>query len=89
MSFDDEESFKEAAGSLHFNNFSRDTNTLAFQRVELESTSCSMPPHGGNEDISISFYNSPSETNELRRVGSSSSLNTPLQRSETIDILAT
>ena len=82
LSFDDEESFKEAAGSLYFNNPPSDPNTRAFQRVELGSTSCNMSPHGRNEDTSISFNNSesPGDTNELRRVGSSS--NTPPQGSE-------
>ena len=46
LSFDDEESFKEAAGSLIFNNSPSDPDSL--QGVESSS---GMPPQGRNEDI--------------------------------------
>ena len=79
LSFDDEESFKEAVGSLIFNNPPSDPNTT-LQR-ELESSS-SMPPHERNEGICSN--NPPSDPNLLWRVGSSNS-NTPHQeRSEVI-----
>ena len=48
LSFDDEESFKEAVGSLHFNNPPSDPNSL--QRVESSS---SMPPQERKEDSSF------------------------------------
>ena len=82
LSFNDEESFKDAVGSLLFNNPPSDPNTTP-QRVELESSSTSsIPPHERNEDI---YLNNPSsDPNLLWRVGSSNS-NTPHQeRSEVI-----
>ena len=45
LSFD--ESFKEAAGSLHFDNPLSDPNTLALQRVGSSSST----PQERNEDI--------------------------------------
>ena len=39
LSFDDTESFKEAAGSLRFNNSPSDPDT------SIATTSSSMPPH--------------------------------------------
>ena len=87
LSFNDEESFKGAVGSLLFNNPPSDPNTTP-QRVELESSSsnCSMPPYERNEDIN----NPPSDPNSLRRVGSSNSNTAAHQeRSEVIDALAT
>ena len=71
LSFD-EESFKEAVGSLHFNTPPSDPNSL--QRVE----SSSMPPQEKNEDSSSSFinptsYSDPNIILEVRRVGSTSS----------------
>ena len=74
LSFDDEESFKEAAGSLLFNNPPSDPNSLALRRAGVSS---SMLPHEGNEDIC--FNNSLSDLNSLQQVGSgtSSNLNTP------------
>ena len=78
LSFDDEESFKEAAGSLRFNNPPSDPDSL--QRVG----SSSMPPEEKNEDTD----NPPSDPNiilEVWRVpvGSVTTGSTPLQeRSE-------
>ena len=69
LSFDDEESFKEAAGSLRFNNSSSDPNTLALQRVE-SSSSTSMAPQERNENICLNNLNLPSDPNTLRRVES-------------------
>ena len=83
LSFDDEESFKEAAGSLRFNNPPSDPDSLQ----GVGSSSSSMPPQERNEDIC--FDNPPSDPNiilEVRRVpvgSSSGSLSTSSQeRSE-------
>ena len=58
MSFDDKESFMEAAGSLRFNNLQSDPNTHPSQRV-------------GTEDIGFNNRsNDPITT--LQRMGSSS-----------------
>ena len=67
LSFDDEESFKEAVGSLRFNNPPSDPNTL--QQMG------SMVPQDSERDEDICFNNSPSDlpVNILRRVGSTSS----------------
>ena len=74
-SFDDEESLKEDAGSLHFNDPPSDLNTLALQRV---GSSSSMPPQERNEDIC--FNNSLSDPNTIRQLGvGTSSSSTPLQ----------
>ena len=83
LSFDDEESFKEAVGSLRFNNPPSDPNSL--QQVESSS---SMPPQERNEDIC--FDSPPSDSNIILQVqrepvtmGSSSGGSTPPQeRSE-------
>ena len=62
LSFDDEESFKEAAiGSLNFNNTPSDSDSL--QRV---GSSSSMPPQEGNEDIC--FNDIPSDPNIILQV---------------------
>ena len=63
LSFDDEESFKEAVGSLCFNNPPSDPNTL--QRVE------SMLPEDSERNEDDCFNNSSSDPNILWRVGSS------------------
>ena len=65
LSFDDEDSFKEAVGSLRFNSPPSDSNT--------NHRMGSMPPQDseGNEDVC--FNNHPSDSNILRRVGSNSS----------------
>ena len=55
LSFDDEESFKEAVGSLLFNNPPSDLNiNTTLRRVELESSS-SMPPHERNDSEDVCF----------------------------------
>ena len=81
LSFDDEESFKEAVGSLNFNNPPTDPDSL--QRV---GSSSSMPPEERNEDI-ICCDNPPSDPNIILEnlrvpVGSSSSVmgSTPPQQ---------
>ena len=65
LSFDDEESFKEAVGSLCFNNPPSNLDTL--QRME------SMLPQNSERDEDICLNNPPSDPNVLRPVGSSSS----------------
>ena len=83
LSFDDEESFKEAVGSLNFCNPSSDPNSNSIQRV---GNSSSMPPQERNEDIC--FDNPPSDPNsilQVRRVpvgSSSTSSMLPQERSE-------
>ena len=83
LSFDDEESFKEAVGSLNFYNPSSDPNSNSIQRV---GSSSGMPLQEKNEDIC--FDDPPSDPNiilQVRRVpvGSSSSSSMPPQeRSE-------
>ena len=69
-SFDDEETFMEAAGSLHFNNSSSDPNNL--RGVHVESSSV---PQEWKEDIC--FNNPPSHLNSL--VSGSSNSCTPRQ----------
>ena len=65
LSFDDEESFKESVGSLHFYNPPSDPKTPA-----LESSG-SIPLQEMNEDHDISFNSSPSvDPDSPRRVGS-------------------
>ena len=66
LSFDDEESLKEAVGSICFNNLPSDPNTLQRMGNMLPQDS------EGNEDIC--FNNLQSDPNILRRVGSSSSI---------------
>ena len=62
LSFDDEESFKEAAGSLRFNNPPSDSSSL--QQVESQG---GMPPQEINDDIC--FDNSlPSDPNIILQV---------------------
>ena len=67
LSFDDEESFKEAAESLRFNNPPSDPNTTPQQMGS--SGRMSLQDSERNEDSSI-----PSDPNTLRRLGSSSSI---------------
>ena len=69
LSFDDEESFKEAAGSLRFINPPSDSDTLRLQRMGSGS---SMPHQEWDEDIC--FNNPQSDPNTLQRMGSSSSI---------------
>ena len=66
LSFDDEESFKDTAGSLRFNNFSSNPDTPALQGV---GSSSSMPHQEMDGDIC--FNNPPSDSNA---VGGSSSM---------------
>ena len=68
MSFDDEESFKEVVGSLHFNNPSSDTN------VQQQMGSSSSMPLEDTERNDSEGNIIPSDPITLRRVGSSSSL---------------
>ena len=73
LSFNDEESFKEAVGSLKFNN--PPSNPDSLQGV---GSSSSMPPQDRNDSEDIRFDNPPSDPSiilEVRRVpvGSSSS----------------
>jgi len=64
LSFDDHESFMEAAGSLRLNNPPSDPNTL--QRV---GSSSSMLPQERSED---NCFNNPSNNpNTLQRMGTS------------------
>ena len=73
LSFDDEESFKEAAGSLIFNNPPSDPDSL--QGV---GSSSSVLPQERNEDSC--FDNPPCDPNitlEVRRVPVGSSSSTP------------
>ena len=67
LSFDNEESLKEAVGSLHFNNPPSDPNTPQQMGSMLPQDSESER----NEDIC--YNNPPSDGNILRRMGSSSS----------------
>ena len=69
LSFDDEESFKEAIESLCFNNPSSDPNTQ--QQMGSNNTSMALENTERNEDNN----NTPSDPiTTLRRVGSGSSL---------------
>ena len=66
LSFDDEESLKEAVGSLYFNNPPSDPNTL--QQI------VSMLPQDSDRNEDICFNNLPSDPNIPCQVGSSSSI---------------
>ena len=68
MSFDDEESFKEVVGSLHFNNPSSDTN--AEQQMGSSSSMTLDDTERNDSENNII----PSDPITLWRVGSSSSL---------------
>ena len=73
-SVDDNESFKEAAGSLCFNNLPSDPNTmLPCQRLPVGA---SMQPQESAEETrrseDICFNNCPSDPNTLRQMESSS-----------------
>ena len=69
LSFDDEESFKEAAagGSLRFYNPPSDSDTLALQQM---GSGCSVPVEDMNENIC--FNNPPSDSISTPQVGSDS-----------------
>jgi hypothetical protein len=83
---DDNESFKDAIGSLCFYNPPSDPNTL--ERVPVESN-CSMQPQENPEENrtsrrsedSICFDNPPGNPNTHRQMESSSSM-PPQERSE-------
>ena len=81
LSFNDNESFKEAAGSLRFNNPPSDPNTLQQAPVGSNSTSSMQPqPEESPEETRRSedsiCINYPPSTNPnaLRRMESSSSM---------------
>ena len=76
LSSDDDKSFKEAVGSLHFNN--PPSNQDSLQGV---GSSSSMPPEERNEDIDIPLSDDPNIILEIRRVAVGSS-STNLERSE-------
>jgi hypothetical protein len=78
-SFDDEESFKEAVGSLCFDNPPSDPNSVELALQEVGGSG--VPPQERNEDI---CFNNPSDPNSLGRVGRTS----PLERSDDVDIIA-
>ena len=79
LSFDDEESFKEAVGSLVFNNPPSDPNSTPALPSQRVGSSSSMPSQERNEGIM------PSDPNSLQRVGSGSNLNMPSQ--ERIEVI--
>ena len=85
-SVDDNESFKEAAGSLCFNDPPSDPNTmLPCQRLPLTvGGNSSMQPQESTEETrrseDICFNNCPSDANTLRQMESSSMQ--PQERSE-------
>ena len=77
LSFDDEESFNEAARSLIFNNPPSDSDSLQ----GVGSSSSMLPQNSESEDIC--FDNTPSDPNIILEVQVGSSSGTPLQeRSE-------
>jgi hypothetical protein len=79
LSFDDEDSFKEAVGSLRFDNPPSDPNSVALALQEVGGSD--VPHQERNEDIH--FNNSPSNPNSLGGVDS-----TPIQeRSDDIEIV--
>ena len=87
LSFDDEESFKEAAGSLHFYNPPSANDPNSFQQVGFESSGSMSPQERKDDDIC--FDNPQSDPNiilQVRRVvGSNGSSSVPPQeRSEDI-----
>ena len=82
LSFNDEESFEEAAGSLKFYNPPSDSSSSSLQG--MGSSSSSMLPQERNEDISSCF---PSDPNIILQVplensGSGSTPPQELERSE-------
>jgi hypothetical protein len=85
LSFDDEESFKEAVGSLRFDsNPPSDPNSVALALQEVDDSSDVLPQERNDEDICFN-NDSQSDPNSLGRVGSSTP---PQERSEDIDIIA-
>ena len=86
LSTDDNESFKEAIGSLRFNNPPSDPNAL--QPVPVESSS-SMQLQEGPEETrrgeDICFSNPPSGPNTLQQLESGCSMS-PQERIENIAV---
>ena len=71
LSFDDEDSFKEGIGSLHFNNPPSDPDAPV---LGPSGSYSSMPvPQERNEDISRNNSTSTSDPNSLQQVVSTSS----------------
>ena len=66
LSFDDDESLKEAVGSLRFNNPPSDPN--------IPQRTGSMLPQDSERNEDISFNDPPGDPNILRGVGSSNSI---------------
>ena len=88
LSTDDNESFKEAIGSLHFNNPPSDPNAL--QQLESGcSTSSSMQLQEGPDETrrseDIRFNNPPSGPNTLQQLESGCSMS-PQERIENIAV---
>jgi hypothetical protein len=81
LSFDDEESFKEVVGSLHFNNPPSDPNSVELALQDSEVGGSSMTLQKRNEDICFN-NDSPSDPNPLGRGGSTP----PQERSDSDDI---
>ena len=85
LSFDDEESFKEAAGSLRFNNLLSDTDTstpTVLQRLGVGSSS-SMPLQESLRTEDICFNNPRTDPNtKIRQLGVGSSSMLPQERTE-------
>ena len=67
LSFEDEESFKEAAGSLHFNNPPLKSDPDSLQQVGSSSHG-SLPRLERNEDIQICFDNPPASLSDKKNI---------------------
>ena len=68
LSFDDEDSFKEGIESLRFNNPPSDPDAPALEQLGSDS---GMPQERNEDDIGLNNF--PSDSDSLRRVGSTSS----------------
>jgi hypothetical protein len=66
LSFDDQESFREATGSLRFNNPPSDSNSL--EPTESSTTSMPRQPEERSDDICLD--DPPSDPNTLQRMPS-------------------
>jgi hypothetical protein len=85
LSFDDEESLKEAAGSLYFDNPPLASTTGSDLNALLQlgvGSSSSIPSESQERIEDVCYNNPPSDPNALLRVGSSSSSMPPQERSE-------
>ena len=80
LSFNDEESFKEAAGSLRFNNPSSVSDTSTVQQIGSHSSWLPQDSER-NEDICLDKPTSDPNT-AFCRMGSTSSSISPQERSE-------